>query len=308
MMELLDGYSSSLVTPFAEDGSIDFEELGRLVEWTLEQGVDSVIAAGSTGEGYSLTSAEKAQVVGFVVNRVAGRIPVIGGATGANMADTLATIEEVQQVGADALMVSCPPIGRLGQSEIVGYFRQCDELARLPIVVYNAPDDLVTSIAPRTVSKLAALSNIIALKESSHEQHLLYENLILNSGAIRIYGDLITEVGVEFHRRFGIAHGYMGSGALLGPDMAGFFRALGRQDWDTAGRIAVRHGQLRDELRGEGFNGRFGSMPAQVKAILRVQCGLSSWVRRPRIEVQDRDGLRKVLERHDFEARSSAQP
>ena len=118
-MELLDGYSSSLVTPFAEGGSINFEELGRLVEWTLEQGVDSVIAAGSTGEGYSLTKSEKAQVVGFVVDRVAGRVPVIGGATGANMADTLATIEEVQRVGADALMLSCPPIGRLGQSEIV---------------------------------------------------------------------------------------------------------------------------------------------------------------------------------------------
>ena len=307
-MELLDGYSSSLVTPFAEGGSINFEELGRLVEWTLEQGVDSVIAAGSTGEGYSLTKSEKAQVVGFVVDRVAGRVPVIGGATGANMADTLATIEEVQRVGADALMLSCPPIGRLGQSEIVEYFRQCDELARLPIVAYNAPDDVVTSIAPQTVSKLAALPNIIALKESSHDQHLLYENLVLNSGAIRIYGDLITGVGVELHRRFGIAHGYMGSGALLGPDMADFFRALGRQDWDAASRIAVKHGEIRGDLRGEGFNGRFGSMPGQVKAILGVQCGLRSWVRRPRIEVQDSDGLRKVLERHGFEAGSLAQP
>ncbi len=160
------GAASAIITPLTKDG-IDFENFGKLIDWQVENGIDAVVVAGTTGEGSTLTDEEHKAVIKFAVERINGKIPVIAG-TGSN--DTAYAIELSQyaeKVGADALLLVTPYYNKATQNGLIASFTAIADSVNIPCILYNVPSRTGCNLLPETVAKLAEHENIVAIKEAS---------------------------------------------------------------------------------------------------------------------------------------------
>ncbi|MDQ0198616.1 4-hydroxy-tetrahydrodipicolinate synthase [Neobacillus ginsengisoli] len=159
--------STAMVTPFDKKGHIDFAKTTQLVNYLIENGTDSLVLAGTTGESPTLSKEEKLALFAHVVKVVDKRIPVIAG-TGSN--NTYASIEltkKAEQIGVDAIMVVAPYYNKPNQEGLYQHFKAVADATSLPVMVYNIPGRSVVTIHPETVIRLSKIPNIIAIKEAS---------------------------------------------------------------------------------------------------------------------------------------------
>jgi 4-hydroxy-tetrahydrodipicolinate synthase len=159
--------STAMVTPFDNKGNIDFQKTSQLIEYLIDNGSDSLVVAGTTGESPTLSTEEKVALFRHVVKTVNGRIPVIAG-TGSN--NTYASIEltkKAEATGVDAIMIVAPYYNKPNQEGIFQHFKAIAESTTLPVMVYNIPGRSVINIHPETIIRLADISNIVAVKEAS---------------------------------------------------------------------------------------------------------------------------------------------
>lgn len=156
-----------MVTPFDKKGHVDFTKTTQLINHLIENGTDSLVVAGTTGESPTLTKEEKLALFKHVVKVVDKRIPIIAG-TGSN--DTYASVEmtkKAEQIGVDAVMVVAPYYNKPNQEGLYQHFKTVAESTSLPVMVYNIPGRSVVNIAPETVIRLSQIPNIKAVKEAS---------------------------------------------------------------------------------------------------------------------------------------------
>lgn len=161
------GCGTALVTPFAEDGNIDFEQLRKLIDFQILEGVDSLIVCGTTGESATMSTEEKKEVIKFAVQIARKRVPIIAG-TGSN--NTKASIElskYAESVGADGLLLVTPYYNKTTQSGLITHFMAIAESTKLPIILYNVPSRTGINIEPQTCFELSKIDNIVAIKEAS---------------------------------------------------------------------------------------------------------------------------------------------
>ena len=161
------GSMVALVTPMREDGSLDEESLRQLVEWHVEQGTDGLVAVGTTGESATLDLDEHCRVIRQVVEYTAGRIPVIAG-TGAN--STTEAIELTQcakEAGADACLLVTPYYNKPTQEGLYLHHKLVAETVDIPQILYNVPGRTACDMQPETVGRLAAVPNIVGIKEAT---------------------------------------------------------------------------------------------------------------------------------------------
>ncbi|MCA1040830.1 4-hydroxy-tetrahydrodipicolinate synthase [Bacillus infantis] len=166
-MVLFGRVSTAMVTPFDKKGHIDFTKTTQLINHLIENGTDSLVVAGTTGESPTLTKEEKLALFKHVVKVVDKRIPIIAG-TGSN--DTYASVEmtkKAEQIGVDAVMVVAPYYNKPNQEGLYQHFKTVAESTSLPVMVYNIPGRSVVNIAPETVIRLSKIPNIKAVKEAS---------------------------------------------------------------------------------------------------------------------------------------------
>ncbi len=159
--------STAMVTPFDKNGHIDFTKTTQLVNYLIENGTESLVIAGTTGESPTLSKEEKLALFNHVVKVVKKRVPVIAG-TGSN--NTYASIEltkKAEQLGVDAIMVVAPYYNKPNQEGLYQHFKAIAEATSLPILMYNIPSRSVVSILPETVIRLSQIPNIVAVKEAS---------------------------------------------------------------------------------------------------------------------------------------------
>ncbi|WML43755.1 4-hydroxy-tetrahydrodipicolinate synthase [Neobacillus sp. PS3-40] len=159
--------STAMVTPFDKNGHIDFDKTTQLVNYLIENGTESLVVAGTTGESPTLSKEEKLALFEHVVKVVNKRIPVIAG-TGSN--DTYATIEltkKAENLGVDAIMVVAPYYNKPNQEGLFQHFKAIAECTSLPVMLYNIPGRSVVNILPDTIIRLSKISNIVAVKEAS---------------------------------------------------------------------------------------------------------------------------------------------
>ncbi len=160
------GAATAIVTPFREE-KIDFEQFGRLVEWQIEQGIDAIVVAGTTGEGSTLTDEEHKALIKYCVEKVAGRVPVIAG-TGSN--DTAYAVSLTQyacEVGADAMLLVTPYYNKATQKGMIESFRIIADASTKPCILYNVPGRTGCNLAPESVAELSRHPNIVGIKEAS---------------------------------------------------------------------------------------------------------------------------------------------
>lgn len=160
------GAASAIITPLTENG-IDFENFGRLIDWQIENGIDAVVVAGTTGEGSTLTDEEHRAAIKFAVERINGRVPVIAG-TGSN--DTAYAIElsrYAEEAGANALLLVTPYYNKATQNGLIASFTAIADTVSIPCILYNVPSRTGCNLAPETIAKLAEHENIVGIKEAS---------------------------------------------------------------------------------------------------------------------------------------------
>lgn len=161
------GAGVAIVTPMNEDGSVNFEKLGEIIDFQIENHTDAIIICGTTGESATLSDVEHRDVIKYAVEHTAKRIPVIAG-TGSN--DTAYCIElskEAEALGADGLLLVTPYYNKTSQRGLVRHYQLVAESVSLPIIVYSVASRTGVNITPETCVELAKIPNIVAIKEAS---------------------------------------------------------------------------------------------------------------------------------------------
>ncbi|WP_203247332.1 4-hydroxy-tetrahydrodipicolinate synthase [Sporosarcina beigongshangi] len=158
---------TAMVTPFNEHGDIDFEATKNLIEYLIANGSDSLVVSGTTGESPTLTTEEKIALFKFTVEVVDGRVPVIAGTGSNSTRESIELTMLAEDVGVDAIMLVAPYYNKPCQEGLFQHFQTIAAATSLPIMLYNVPGRTVVNIDVDTVIRLAAITNIVAIKEAS---------------------------------------------------------------------------------------------------------------------------------------------
>lgn len=179
------GAAVALVTPFHADGSVNYEELARLIDFQIENGTDALVIAGTTGESSTLSEQEHIDVIRFAVEHTNHRVPVIAG-TGSNATATAIMLsQEAEQAGADALLLVTPYYNKTSQRGLYVHYKAIADSVKLPIILYNVPSRTGLGIDVETAAKLAEIDNIVAMKDA-------VGNITYTANLIERCGDKLT--------------------------------------------------------------------------------------------------------------------
>ncbi len=159
------GAATAIVTPF-KGNEIDYEQFGRLIEWQIEQGINAIVVAGTTGEGSTLTDEEHKAVIKYCVEKVAGRVPVIAGTGSNDTAYAISLTKYACEVGADAMLLITPYYNKATQKGMIESFRLVADISTKPCILYNVPSRTGCNLLPESVAELAKHPNIVAIKEA----------------------------------------------------------------------------------------------------------------------------------------------
>ena len=181
------GMATAVVTPMKADLSVDYEAYGRFLDFQIEQGIDAIVAVGTTGESATLEPAEQKEVIRFTVQRVAGRVPVIAGVGTNNTAHVLENVKNACEVGADALLVVTPYYNKATQNGLIAHFTAIADASTVPVVLYNVPGRTGCNLLPKTVAKLAEHERIVAIKEATGNMAQMVELMSLCGDKIDVY-------------------------------------------------------------------------------------------------------------------------
>lgn len=163
---LFKGCGTAIATPFDKNG-VNYEEFKKLIEFQIQEGVDSIIVCGTTGESSTMTLEEKKQTIKFAIDTVQKRIPVIAG-TGGNCTKSVIELSKyAESQGADGLLIVTPYYNKTTQDGLVKHYEAIAKETSLPIILYSVPSRTGLNINPETSLKLSKIENIVAIKEAS---------------------------------------------------------------------------------------------------------------------------------------------
>ncbi|MBV9573483.1 MAG: 4-hydroxy-tetrahydrodipicolinate synthase [Acidobacteriales bacterium] len=284
----LRGCGTALITPFRQDGSIDEAALRHLVEWQIESGIDFLVPCGTTGETPTLTHDEWINVVDVTVQVVAGRVPIVAGATSNSTLDAVAKAKEISaRPGVDAVLTASPYYNKPTQEGQYQHFRAIAEAIDKPIILYNVPGRTGSNIEPATLLRLSQVPNIAGVKEASGNMAqiaeacaLLPEDFLIFSGDDSLTLPVIALGGV----------GIISVAANEIPrEMADMTRAALANDWKTARAI---QGKFLPLMQANFME----SNPLPVKAVLAMMGKVQEVYRLPLLPMRrdTRSKLHKI--------------
>lgn len=187
------GMATAMVTPMTATG-VDYEALGRFIDFQLSSGINALVAVGTTGESATLSPQERNEVIRFTVERVNGRVPVIAGTGTNNTAHAISYTENACDIGADAVLVVTPYYNKATQAGLIAHFTAIADKSTKPVILYNVPSRTGCNLLPATVAELAKHPNIAALKEASGNMAQIVEIFARCGDLIDVYSgeDAIT--------------------------------------------------------------------------------------------------------------------
>lgn len=160
------GCGTAIITPFTENG-VNFDEFKKMLEFQINEGVDSIIVCGTTGESSTMSTDEKKGTIKFAVDVVAKRIPVIAGTGGNCTSSSIELSKYAESVGCDGLLLVTPYYNKTTQAGLIEHYKAISNSTTLPIILYNVPSRTGLNITPRTCLELSNIENIVAIKEAS---------------------------------------------------------------------------------------------------------------------------------------------
>ena len=267
----IEGCLTAIVTPF-KGGKVDFDGLAKLVDWQIEQGVDGIVAVGTTGESATLDVPEHVAVISAAVKAAKGRVPVVAGAGGNATSEALELTRASEDAGADALLHVTPYYNRPSQEGLFRHFEAIAKSTKLPIILYNVPSRTACDLLTDTVVRLADFDNIIGIKDATG-------NLVRGSELVAKVGDKIAVLSGDDGTAFPLyacgARGVISVVSNVAPRaMSDMWDAVKAGDW---ARAKQRHYELR-ALNQMLF---LEPSPAPTKAALSILGRCSTDVRLP---------------------------
>jgi 4-hydroxy-tetrahydrodipicolinate synthase len=296
----LRGCGTALVTPFSQDGAVDENALRNLVAWQIESGIDFLIACGTTGETPTLTHDEWLRVIDLTIEVVAGRVPVIAGATSNSTQDAVAKAKEVAaRPGVNAILTASPYYNKPTQEGQYRHFRAIAEAVDKPLILYNVPGRTGANLEPATLARLAEVANVAGVKEASGNLAQIAEVLNAVPETFLVFsGDDAVTLPV-------IALGGVGIISVasneIPREMAEMTRAALSNDWDTARRLHRKYLALMQANFIE-------SNPLPVKAVLAMMGKIEEVYRLPLLPMRrdTRSKLQKIATDAGLVARAAA--
>ncbi len=186
-MTALAGCGTAIVTPFTDDGAVDWAALNSLVEWQVTEGIDFIVACGTTGEAQTLTDEERVQVVRMTRETAAGRVPVMAGATSNDTRRAAEDARRMCDAGADLILTASPYYNRPTQDGLRRHFEAVADASTRPVVVYNVPGRAGVNLLPGTAAAVAAHHNVIGIKEAAGDMHQALELLRLRPEGFLVF-------------------------------------------------------------------------------------------------------------------------
>lgn len=188
-MAIFEGSGVAIVTPFkdTENQEINYEVLEELIEFQIANGTDSIIIAGTTGEASTLTDEEQLDLIRFTVEKVNGRVPVIGGAGSNDTRHGVGLTRAVEATGVDAILSVTPYYNKTSQKGLIEHYKAIANSVKVPIVLYNVPGRTGQNITPESLVELAKIDNIVSLKDATGNFGQAVDNLRLLGDRLDIY-------------------------------------------------------------------------------------------------------------------------
>lgn len=187
-MTLFEGAGVALVTPFKENGEVNYEKLEEIVEEQIAGGTDAIIACGTTGEASTMTHEEHLEVIEYICRVTKKRIPVVAG-TGSNCTETAVYLSaEAEKRGADGLLLVSPYYNKATQKGLMAHFTAVADAVKTPVILYNIPGRTGVTIKPETIAALCKdVDNIVGVKEASGNFSAIATLMSLSDGKVDLY-------------------------------------------------------------------------------------------------------------------------
>ena len=290
------GYWPACPTPFSADGSYDAHAHRALLDWYVGEGMHGVFINGTTGEWFTQSHAERRAVAETAIGAVAGRIPVVVGCTALTAREATELGRHALAAGADGIGSTPPPYSKTYPDETVQYFQDISDGVDAPLMVYNWPHGTSVDIGPDLAERIAAVANVVAIKDSTPNLDQFFETARRIVPNVRVFGPFMSAAGLDFLLEHG-GDGFIGGGSLWGKADAEFWEAVWRGDVETAREHARRTDELFPKLwLPGGWGGHFGAYQSQLKALMKMLGQPGGEVRRPRLPVTDEESLRRMHE------------
>jgi len=268
--------------------------MDRLLQWLLDEGMHGIIVAGTVGEWFSLSAAERKLLFATVGRRLKGKIPLIAGCNAYTASEVAANARLAADAGFDGILVTPPPYMVPTEREILSFYREVNESVSLPICAYNWPPGTNVDMSVELLESVAELSQVVAIKNSTGDLRRFLDVFFALKDKVRIFGVPMDDLGILLVREHG-ADGTMGAGAVLGRELPGYFNAIWAGDLPRAHRLGQRNELLMRDWFNANYTGRVGSAQATFKEALN-QLGLPGGYPRSPLLPLDAHGVDTVRE------------
>lgn len=277
------GYIPAITTPFTRKGQLDLDSFAAQMDWLVAERMHGVILAGTSGEWFSLTSAERAELFMAGARYRQTGLTVIGACNAFTTAEAIAHARAAETAGLDGILLTPPPYVVPNRAEIVQFYRRVSDATDIPMTVYNWPRGCVVDMDPDLLDELADIENVVAIKNSTGDFAGFLDAMYRVEGRVRYFGLPTSALGVDL-ALLGHSDGLMGSG-VLGADHPDFWRAIAEGDRARAIQLGARDRVIMQAWFRPDYGVQFGNQQAIMKTALRLRGVPAGFVRDPLLEL-----------------------
>lgn len=278
------GYIPAITTPFTRAGALDLEGLAGQIGWMSQQRLHGIILAGTSGEWFSMSAAERAQLFTEGARAADSAMWVIGACNAFTAGEAITHARAAERAGLDGILLTPPPYIVPSRAEIVAFYQEVSDATEIPLCVYNWPRGCIVDMDTELLAELAGIENVVAIKNSTGNFAQFLAGLYALEGDVRYFGMPTSELGADL-ALLGHGDGLMGSGAPLGSDHPDFWRAIAAGDRDRAIALGRRDRVVMESWFRPDYGVQFGNQQAIMKTALRLQGVPAGYVRRPLLEL-----------------------
>lgn len=282
------GYIPAITTPFDRKGRLDLEAFSGQMDWLAAERMHGVVLAGTSGEWFSMTAAERADLFEAGAQYQKAGFWVIGACNAFTAAEAITHAKAAEKAGLDGILLTPPPYVVPNRAEIVNFYRTVSDATQIPITVYNWPRGCVVDMDPDLLDELADIENVVAIKNSTGNFAGFLTGMYRLEDRVRYFGLPTSALGADL-ALLGHGDGLMGSGGVLGADHPDFWRAIAAGDKDRAVALGERDRVVMTEWFRPDYGVQFGNQQAIMKTALRLRGVPAGFVREPLLELAPQD-------------------
>lgn len=278
------GYIPAITTPFDKGGRLDLDSFAGQMDWLTAERMHGVILAGTSGEWFSMTTAERAALFEAGGRYRKAGLVVIGACNAFTTAEAITHARAAEKAGLDGILLTPPPYVVPNRREIVNFYRTVSDATDIPMTVYNWPRGCIVDMDPDLLDELADIDNVVAIKNSTGNFAAFLTAMYRLESRVRYFGLPTSALGADL-ALLGHGDGLMGSGGPLGADHPDFWRAVAAGDRDRAIRLGERDRVVMQAWFRPDYGAQFGNQQAIMKTALRLRGVPAGFVRDPLLEL-----------------------